>query len=135
MWWAKGRINRTSYWAFVVALVAIAAALRWASGKQTGISEVFLLAITVPRLHDIGRSGWWAGGVILAEIGLAVIVAATLPKEMALGALGLFVLFIAILMIVLGCLPGDPEANQFGEPPPRGLSLRRSQPSDAVSHF
>jgi len=31
--------------------------------QRLSVSEVFLIALAVPRLHDIGLSAWWAFGV------------------------------------------------------------------------
>ncbi|WP_343726780.1 DUF805 domain-containing protein [Burkholderia seminalis] len=51
------------------------------------------LAVTVKRLHDIDKSGWWA---LLLVVPIA-------------GAIALFVMN--------GFIAGTPHANRFGEPP------------------
>lgn len=97
------------------------------SSKHTAVSEVVLILVCVPRLHDIGKSGWWAGGFFLAEIVIAVISFASLPLQLATVPLGLFVVIVAGLMIWLGAIAGDPLANRFGEPPARGVTLTRQR--------
>ena len=49
------------------------------------------IAVTIRRLHDTGRSGWWI-------------------------LLGL-VPFVGILLLVLMCLDSEPGTNEYGENP------------------
>lgn len=46
-------------------------------------------AVTVRRLHDTGRSGWWS----------------------------VFLLFLPIVVWILALFDGDPQPNQYGEDP------------------
>jgi uncharacterized membrane protein YhaH (DUF805 family) len=124
MFWS-GRINRATYWVCVGLIVALYLLFNLISSKHTAVSEVVLILVCVPRLHDIGKSGWWAGGVFLAEIVIAVISFATLPLKLATIPLGVFVVIVGALMIWLGAIAGDPLANRFGEPPLRGVTLTR----------
>ena len=101
MFWS-GRINRATYWVCVGLIVALYLLFNLISSKQTAVSEVVLILVCVPRLHDIGKSGWWAGGFFLAEIVIAVISFATLPLKLATVPLGLFVVIVAGLMILAG---------------------------------
>jgi len=62
----EGRINRQPYWLFVLAVVAIEAALLAISGDSYGLLIVFgfaiiwpSLAMQVKRWHDRNKSGWW----------------------------------------------------------------------------
>lgn len=102
-----GRARRSEYWywalamflAFIVAAVLDAAMGR---GGQVGIVTVLLmlativpsLSVTVRRLHDTGRSGWWW------FIGLVPFVG-------------------GIVLLVLTVLDSTPD-NQYG-PNPKGL--------------
>lgn len=70
------------------------------------------LAVTVRRLHDTGRSGWWmwiAIGPYLGSIVFSVV--PVLGALMALAYLGG-----SIALIVLLCLPGTPGPNAFDVP-------------------
>jgi len=99
----EGRASRSQYWYFIlfqvmvmVPLIAIDETLN--PGRQKGWMSVVVpfahlvfillsLSITVRRLHDIDRTGWWA----------------LLP----LTVVGVFVL------IYWHCLPGTPGPNRF----------------------
>jgi len=99
-----GRARRPEYWYWVLfgVLVAIAAAILdgaifdTTSSVFTGLSSLALLlpnlAVTVRRLHDIDRSGWWMFILLLPLIG-------------------------AIVMFVFMCLRGTPGPNRFGQDP------------------
>jgi uncharacterized membrane protein YhaH (DUF805 family) len=83
--------------------------------------------VCVPRLHDIGRSGWIAGGVFVAEI-VAIILAAVLLDDedgvMVVG--GVVVLIIVGLLIWLGCIPSDRVSNAYGGQPKPGIGFDRN---------
>lgn len=75
------------------------------------------ISVTVRRLHDTSRSGFWylgifgglIAGIILTAVGGAA-------KEAALIALGLIaILACGITSIVLMCLPSTPCKNKYGE--------------------
>jgi uncharacterized membrane protein YhaH (DUF805 family) len=120
-----GRINRASYWLGVAILTLIYGALFYSGGGHASVSEALVAALAVPRLHDIGRSAWWAGGVFIAEIVLAIAAFALLPMQAALTVMGCFVLIAAALLIWLGLVPGEPVANAYGEAPAPGLGIAR----------
>jgi uncharacterized membrane protein YhaH (DUF805 family) len=126
----KGRANRAIYWLSIGLVVVLYAGISMLSRKQVGVSEGVLLAVAVPRLHDIGRTGW----LTLVPIGIEVVglIAAfsMLPLETAKIAMGVVTLVIAALMIWLGAIPGQPSLNSFGEPPVPGLGAwRKRNPS------
>jgi uncharacterized membrane protein YhaH (DUF805 family) len=67
------------------------------------------------RLHDRGRSGWWAALVLLA-------LALVWPQARGAGAvLALPVLVWAL--VELAILPGEQGANRFGPPPIEGEAI------------
>jgi uncharacterized membrane protein YhaH (DUF805 family) len=121
----KTRINRATYWALllpVTLLVTLAVAFL---PKPPGVVEIAMIAFGVPRLHDLGRSGWWMVVPIGFEI-VAVALGAVLGGiNGILVAGGLVLLVIAAMMIVIGIIPGNAGANAFGAPPPPGLSMFR----------
>jgi uncharacterized membrane protein YhaH (DUF805 family) len=119
------RINRASYWLLVAVAVGLVFVLTY-FGKRSSIFEIALVLVAVPRLHDIGRSGWIVAGVIALEIAVIGIAAvASGDPEIILTASGAFVVFIALLGIWLGAIPGEPHANKWGPPPAPGLSFNK----------
>jgi uncharacterized membrane protein YhaH (DUF805 family) len=125
MVWSKyadfnGRSRRTEYWMFVlfnllaVVALAIVGGLGMAfidHGGGTGAVlfvplglyclAVFIpgIAVSVRRLHDSGKSGWWLLGLML--VGIIPIVG-----------------FLAsVAQIVLMCLESDPGTNLYGPNP------------------
>ncbi|GGK10991.1 DUF805 domain-containing protein [Deinococcus malanensis] len=87
----KGRARRREYWMFVLVNFIITvvlttvdslAGLRLGEGPQTvGIlSAVYALAVLIPglalsvrRLHDTGRSGWWVLLALVPIVGAIVL--------------------------------------------------------------
>lgn len=118
------RTNRATYWVTLLILMGLFAAVVYFTGRRVP-GELVLIFVCVPRLHDIGRSGWWVLAIVLGEI-VAVVVALTLvPLDQVDVAIGLFVLMLGIVLAVLGFVPGQPGPNRFGEPPAPGLSFGR----------
>jgi uncharacterized membrane protein YhaH (DUF805 family) len=114
----SGRARRTEYWMFtlfnflvyIVLMVLLAAAV-FLTGQSSGNGgAIFLivvplwlyalatlipgLAVSVRRLHDTGRSGWW---MLLA-----------------------FVPFGGIVILVFHCMDSQPGPNLYG-PNPKGI--------------
>ncbi len=97
----EGRATRAEYWWPVLVNLAILAPLQVLAFAAT---RAFLvldglyvlagiipgLALSVRRLHDTDRSGWWW------LIGL--------------------VPFVAVILLILTVLPGTPGANRYGAP-------------------
>jgi uncharacterized membrane protein YhaH (DUF805 family) len=121
----SGRINRATFFLSLGIVVALYVVLALVMTKPPAIAEVFLVALAVPRLHDIGLSAWWAVGAIVAEILIAIVVFVTLPMESAMIVMGLFVLAILGLMIWLGAVRGEAGANRYGEPPSPGVGFSK----------
>ena len=109
-----GRSRRMEYWSFVlfnfvvfVVLAGIDALLGTCSsaagvGLLSGIyvlaTLVPILALTVRRLHDIDRSGWWVLVYLIPLIG-------------------------PIVLFVFALLDGTPGDNRYG-PNPKGVAAR-----------
>lgn len=96
----SGRASRSEYWWFVLAsvlVIFVAAFVDWIAGSAvvTVIAYLFLIipgiAVSVRRLHDTNRSGWYL-------------------------LLNLVPLFGSILIFIWSVTPGDKMANQFGPP-------------------
>ena len=110
----SGRSRRMEYWYFVLfniivsIVLGVIDGLLGTSGSYAGaglLSGIYglaviipTLAVTVRRLHDIDRSGWW---ILIALVPL-------------LGA---------IVLLVFALLEGTPGDNQYG-PNPKGATAR-----------
>jgi uncharacterized membrane protein YhaH (DUF805 family) len=92
-------------------------------------AEVFILLITVPRLHDVGRSGWWLLALLAAEI-IAVMIGWPHGTDGILMAGGIVVLCSLFLLVILALVPGQPHANKWGDPPRPGISWKRPKSAD-----
>lgn len=106
----EGRARRKEYWFFIlfnvlaVVVLGIIDVVLGTSSKETGLgllSGLYLLAVLLPalavtvrRLHDTDRSGWW----ILIEF---------IP------------LIGGLVLLVFTLLDGTPGSNRFG-PSPKG---------------
>ncbi len=125
----EGRTNRATYWTAIAVIAALMIAATLWAGKPPQVGEIVLIFVGVPRLHDIGKSGWlvlWPLGLELVG-GIGAII--FLPRETALQVVGLVMLIIAGLMIWLGCIPGQGSENRFGPPPASGIQLGRPKKS------
>lgn len=103
-----GRARRKEYWYFVLFNIIISIVLTGIDGvtgsfsAQTGmglLSGIYSLAVLIPciavsvrRLHDTDRSGWWLFIVLVPLVG-------------------------AIVLLVFAVQDSKPGANQFGDNP------------------
>jgi uncharacterized membrane protein YhaH (DUF805 family) len=98
----SGRARRKAYWMFVLFNVIIAFALAFIEGLVGGpgvLGILYSLAVLIPgiavsvrRLHDTNRSGWWL-------------------------LIGLIPLIGAIVLLVFAVQDSQPGANQYGPNP------------------
>ena len=114
------------YWLCVAVIAVFYCVMNFYFQKRSPISEIVLIILCVPRLHDIGRSGWFVLIPLALEIGAAVASFSSLPADRALAVMGIVTLSIAGLIIWLGCVPGDPAINRFGDAPPPGIKFQRA---------
>lgn len=125
MGFLSGRTNRPTYWfslGVVAAIIAIGALVFQVQAK---VSEMILVMVCVPRLHDIGRSGWIAVGVVLAEIVVLLgAVMLNVGDETFQILAGVTLLIIVGLLTWLGCIPSDKISNRFGYEPAPGIGFR-----------
>ena len=117
---ASGRAARAPSWLAALVLLAVAAVyealvgptLHWLTGWFVYPALVYCGACVLSkRLHDRGRSGWWAA-LILASV------VAVWPHPD--GFLD-FVFFLVLVWaaIELGAMPGEQGANRYGPNPLR----------------
>lgn len=127
-----GRIGRRSFWAGLVVL-ALAFFLADLLTRRVGVALFLfipfiylLIAVLVKRLHDRGRSGWWAA-VLLAPLGAALAVALG-ARIIGLGetaittatSVAIWISMLALgglIVFELGLRPGDPGYSEHGPPP------------------
>jgi uncharacterized membrane protein YhaH (DUF805 family) len=92
-----GRAARPEFWWFALFQAVVLTVLGYISLTLYSIAALALLlpgiAVGVRRLHDINKTGW-------------------------LMLLGFIPVIGWILLIYWAVQPGDPGANQYGEPPP-----------------
>ena len=123
------RMNRATYWMCLGSIVVLALFLTFALEKKSGyVSEVILVLMCVPRMHDLGRSGWIICGIFSAYLLLVVTLVSALDLETAQISLGIINLVITGLLLWLGIIPGQPAANSYGEPPKPGISFGKPKP-------
>jgi uncharacterized membrane protein YhaH (DUF805 family) len=117
-WSASGRLARTPFLVACAVLIAIAAVyeawvdptLHWLTGWFAYPALLYSAACVLSkRLHDRGRSGWWAALVLFALV-------AVWPTPHGFGAL-VFTLILAWAAIELGVMQGEDGANRFGPSP------------------
>lgn len=88
------------------------------------------LALQVKRFHDRGRSGLWT---LLPLVPMALmmvsLVSGILSGQQPMQVAASIQLYLLLLFLInlgffidLGCLPGKPEANKYGDPPGSGGS-------------
>ena len=125
--WTRDHSDIPSFFLFIVSIGFSLAVLA---------SIIPLLMVTVRRVHDIGRTGWWVGASfingILLDVALGYVMAraaimhnaqnlqAGMPSGgmiIILSILGLIGLVLGITIFVFTVLPGSPGENRYGPNP------------------
>ena len=126
MGFLKGRTNRATYW-MQVGLIVVTLWVMSLFIPAARLQEVVLVFLCVPRLHDLGRSGWW----VLAGIGVeiaGIAAAFMLPSDwLEVGLVGATLLVFG-MVIALGCVRGQSGPNRFGPPPKPGVQWKYDKP-------
>jgi uncharacterized membrane protein YhaH (DUF805 family) len=121
----KGRLNRALYWSVFSLLFLLVLVMRFVFGLQATLSLAGLICIAIPRLHDIGRTGWLVAIPMGLELAMGWLVPGT-PDHAQLLALNAVSLLVLSSVVWLGSVRGQPETNRFGPPPPSGIgALKR----------
>lgn len=129
----NGRARRSEYWwvRFFIFIISIA------QTPLTGlIVELATIPLTIRRLHDTGRSGWWCGfSFILCFLFIIfffvdfimVIINAKGNVDFApyilLAFMTKYIVWIIliniynVILLILLCIDSEPEANKYGESP------------------
>jgi uncharacterized membrane protein YhaH (DUF805 family) len=116
-WWLQGRAGRREYWASLGCLFAVGLAMEYFPGgpKLGSALSIVLMFLQIRRIHDFGRSGWWAVAGTFGPLPVAAVLAAASSLEVAVVAT---ILLALALMILVGAIPGSAADNRFGPPPP-----------------
>jgi uncharacterized membrane protein YhaH (DUF805 family) len=122
-----GRINRATYWLVVAGILAVAMVVGYVTRTPFRGTDVLLLIVAIPRLHDFGRSAWWAVAVLLLEFLAGVALAKLLPAPQLPVSIGMIAIVIAALTILVGFLRGTAGTNRFGPQPAPGISYSAPQ--------
>ena len=114
---ASGRLARTPFVIAAAAMIVLIAlyqavvhtTLHWLTGWFVYPALIYAGACLLSkRLHDRGRSGWWAAPIIVAMI-------AIWPRPE--GFLDfLFAMILVWALVELGLMGGEHGANRFGPP-------------------
>ena len=107
----SGRARRKEYWMFLLINLVVSVALALidsliGSVRESGmglLSSVYSIGVLIPslalsvrRLHDIGRTGWWVLISIIPVIG-------------------------AVVLLVCMLLDSEPGSNRYGANPKEGI--------------
>jgi len=117
--WLAGRASRREYWLYVAPLVAVSLLLADAPPAVDLLLLLALILVQIRRIHDFGRTGWWAVAATAAPLVALPLIA--VQSEYVTGLVGAAITLIFIVGI--GAAPGDRGDNRFGPPPP--FTLRR----------
>ncbi len=137
----SGRARRKEFWFFVLFNAIISVALAFVDAMAgtmvygTGlISQLYSLAVFIPaiavtvrRLHDTDKSGWWIlmpTGVIMAVGILAAVLMPTMREDASpvLAILiGLIALASMVVMFIFMVTDSNPGANKYGENPKNSI--------------
>lgn len=121
------RYNRPTYWMLLAIFAAFSIFMAFVLEKQAGyVSEFVVAIICVPRMHDIGKSGKIIAALLVTYFIVAIGSIFLIDIDSFLIAFGVINVFIAGLLIWLGIIPGQEEANNYGNPPPGGVSFKKT---------
>jgi uncharacterized membrane protein YhaH (DUF805 family) len=120
----RGRMNRATYWLCLTIILTVVGIMSAFGVRPPRVGEAMLILMCAPRLHDLGRSGWW----VLIPLGIEVV--AVVAGVTVVPAEDTYVVFsgafavVAGFIVLLGLVPGDAQANRFGEPAKSPFAFR-----------
>jgi uncharacterized membrane protein YhaH (DUF805 family) len=111
----NGRASRAVFWQFVLVYVVayVVLGILWKVLAALLSLALFLpsLGVSIRRLHDIGKSGWW----ILLPLGPWIVMGIFMFVFWPIAVIaGLAGLICSAYLIYLYVQPGAAEPNQFG---------------------
>jgi uncharacterized membrane protein YhaH (DUF805 family) len=125
-------MNRLTYAILLAFLVVLVTTLLQFTDRP-GPTEVLAAFIVVPRLHDIGRSGWWYLVLIVGEFA-ALAAGWQGGTNGILVAGGIYAIFALSVLVILAFIPGERRENRWGVPSEFGVHLKRhtSEPEPEI---
>ena len=127
----RGRSSRYEYWSFVLINFIIGLILGYVEtikGEPATMSGAYSIFIALPslaaqtrRLHDINKSGWWLGGLLLMIFVFGVIqgiveYSGHIINDTISQILVIIALIWTILLLIFYIKKGNAEENRFGLP-------------------
>lgn len=114
-----GRASRSEYWWFMLFLVICNVVLSAISQTVSGLFALATLlpwvAVSVRRLHDVNRSGFW---LIAPAVGVALFFAGMTYDISLLSYIGgAAMIGLNVALFVFYCLRGTDGDNRFGPSP------------------
>lgn len=140
----KSRSRRSEFWWFMLAFIIVQYVINFILAFILPVLPAQIVslllwfipfAVTVRRLHDTGRGGWW---VVLSWVASAAysiyFITSGLMDELqsvnadpktalkmftdpVMGGLNAFYMATALILLIFCVLDGKPEPNQYGESP------------------
>lgn len=134
----RGRVARSTYWSIFAIWIVLDAMLRGAmglaslwSGNEVVVAVFFwiwlsfslascfpMIAVTIKRLHDSGRSGYWMLAPIGCQISALMMLLAFFKGNFgsSLMFIGLLLLLglLSLVVFVFLLLAGDDGSNEYG---------------------
>ena len=118
-----GRIARTPFWLGAIVILVLlllyesinSPTLHWVTGLFIYPLLIYPgVCVLSKRLHDRGRSGWWAALILFATV-------AVWPHPSSFFDF-LFMVILIWAVVELGVMPGEAGANRYGPNPMRGAA-------------
>jgi len=128
----SGRSRRREYWLFALfALVLVLLVGRLPQAISNNFGSLLIiglavpgLAVTVRRLHDVGRSGWWIAMPIVPFLFWAVALVGGFSSEVLFHVIMPIVILAPFALAALLLFDGNRGPNAYGPDPknlPEGL--------------
>ena len=127
----NGRISRRNYWSFVLVNFIIGFILGYIEGIKgeppvwSGAYSIFValpaLAAQYRRLHDVNRSGWWLGGLLIFLFVYGVTEGIMeynghIINDIISNVVTILILIWVIVLLIFYIKKGNPEDNKYGNP-------------------
>lgn len=113
----EGRARRSEYWWFALWYYVISF---FTCCLGSLVLLIPMIAVTFRRMHDTGRSGWWAGAYWAANILLIVLtelrMVITIPQSI-ISPTAMAVVTITIVVFIFALSDSQPGTNEYGPNP------------------
>ncbi|MCQ2290646.1 MAG: DUF805 domain-containing protein [Muribaculaceae bacterium] len=113
----EGRARRSEYWWFALWYYVISF---FTCCLGNLVLLIPMIAVTFRRMHDTGRSGWWAGAYWAANILLIVLtelrMVITIPQSI-ISPTAMAVVTITIVVFIFALSDSQPGTNEYGPNP------------------